>query len=110
MGTKLPQLQKLGGRLGCDHQKQLQQPQMQHPQSQNDQKSQNFQRSRSQTFDVADRHLSQLKLCREWEEEMERTNNKYGLSCFSDSELNSESDEGEEYTYEHNYETLPLNC
>ena len=37
---------------------------------------------------------------------MECFNNKYGLDCFSDSELNSESDEGGEYRYEHNYETL----
>ena len=37
---------------------------------------------------------------------MERLNNKYGLDHFSDSELNSESDKGEEYKYEHNYETL----
>ena len=37
---------------------------------------------------------------------MERLNDKYSLDCFSDSELNSESDEGEEYRYEHNYETL----
>ena len=28
------------------------------------------------------------------------------LDCFSESELDSESDEGEEYKYEHNYETL----
>ena len=33
---------------------------------------------------------------------MERLSNKYGLDCFSDSELNSESDEGEEHRYEHN--------
>ena len=92
-----------------DHQKQIQQPQqpqMQYPQSENYQKLQNFQRSRSQTFDAPDRHSSQLKLCREWEEEMERLNNKYGLDCFSDSELDSESDEGGEYRYEHNYEPL----
>ena len=91
-----------------DHQKQfqLQQPQMQCPHTQNYKKCQNFQRSRSQTFDVPDRHSSQLKLCSEWEEEMERLNNKYGLNCFSDSELNSESDEGEKYRCEHNYETL----
>ena len=38
---------------------------------------------------------------------MERLNNKYGLNCFSDSELDSKSDKGEEYRYEHNYETLP---
>ena len=28
------------------------------------------------------------------------------LDYFSDSELNSESDEGEQYKYEHGYETL----
>ena len=77
---------------------------MQHPQTQYYQKPQNFQRPRSQTFDIPDRHSSQLKLHREWEEEMERLNNKYGLDCFSESEPNSESDEGEEYRYEHNYE------
>ena len=41
-----------------------------------------------------------------WEAEMERLNNKYNLDCFSDSELDSESDKGEEYRYEHVYETL----
>ena len=41
-----------------------------------------------------------------WEAEMERLNEKYNLDCFSDSELDSESDEGEEYHYEHGYETL----
>ena len=41
-----------------------------------------------------------------WEVEMERLNDKYNLDCFSDSELDSESDEGEEYRCEHGYETL----
>ena len=41
-----------------------------------------------------------------WEAEMERLNNKYNLDCFSDSELDSESDKGEEYQYKHGYETL----
>ena len=41
-----------------------------------------------------------------WEVEMERLNDKYNLDCFSDSELDSKSDEGEEYHYEHGYETL----
>ena len=31
---------------------------------------------------------------------MERLNTKYNLDCFSDSELNSESDEGEQYKYD----------
>ena len=43
-----------------------------------------------------------------WEAEMERLNSKYSLNCFSDSELDSESDEGEQYCYEHGYETLIL--
>ena len=30
----------------------------------------------------------------------------HNLDCFSDSELNSESDKGEQYKYEHGYETL----
>ena len=30
----------------------------------------------------------------QWEAEMERLNSKYNLDCFSDSELDSESDEG----------------
>ena len=41
-----------------------------------------------------------------WEVEMERLNEKYNLDCFSDSELDSKSDEGEEYHYKHGYETL----
>ena len=32
---------------------------------------------------------------------MERLNKKYNLDCYSDLELDSESDEGEEYNYEH---------
>ena len=37
---------------------------------------------------------------------MERHNNKYGLDYFFDSELDSESDEGEEYRYKLKYEML----
>ena len=40
---------------------------------------------------------------------MERLNAKYNLDCFSESELDSELDEGEEYKYEHGYETLISN-
>ena len=46
------------------------------------------------------------KTRQQWEAEMERLNNKYNLDCFSNSELDSESDEGEEYQYEHGYKTL----
>ena len=37
---------------------------------------------------------------------MERLNSKYNLDCFSDSELDSEYDEWEQYQYEQGYETL----
>ena len=49
--------------------------------------------------------LSLNKTRQLWEAEMERLNSKYNLDCFSDSELDSESDEGEQYQYEHGYET-----
>ena len=42
----------------------------------------------------------------QWEVEMERLNEKYNLDCFSDSELDSDSDDKEQYHYEHGYETL----
>ena len=46
------------------------------------------------------------KAKQQWEEEMERLNSKYNLNCYSDSELDSESHEGEQYHYEHGYEAL----
>ena len=39
--------------------------------------------------------LNMTKTGQQWEEEMERLNTKYNLDCFSDSEHDSESDEGE---------------
>ena len=42
---------------------------------------------------------------KQWEAEMERLNSKYNLDCFSNSELDSESDKGEQYQHEHGYET-----
>ena len=54
---------------------------MQHPQLQN------IQCSWSQTFHVPDRYSDQLRLCREWEGKMEKLNDKYGVNCFSNSEL-----------------------
>ena len=51
-------------------------------------------------------NLSTTKAKQQLEAEMERPNSKYNLDCFSDSELDSESDEGEQYRYEHGYETL----
>ena len=46
------------------------------------------------------------KAKQQWEAEMERLNSKYNLDCFSDSELDSESDEEEQYHYKHGYETV----
>ena len=97
-----------------DHQTQLQmQPQPQQkiqmtqgqcPQTLSYQKPQSFQKFDWRTPN--DWYPSQLKLCKQWEEEMERLNAKYNLDCSSESELHSESDEGEQYKYEHGYETL----
>ena len=50
--------------------------------------------------------LSLSKTKQQWEVEMERLNSKYNLDCFSDSKLDSESDEGEQYEYKHGYKTL----
>ena len=116
MGTEMPICKNIEEDWDGDHQKQFkqsspqpQQPQtqgLQCPQTQNYQKPQNIQCSQSQTFDVPNRYSNKLKLHREWEEKMERLNNKYCLNCFSDSELDFKSDEGEEYRYEHKYEML----
>ena len=57
-------------------------------------------------FDVPGKYSKQIRLHREWEEKMERLNEKYSPDCFSTSRLDSESDEGEDYRYEHKYETL----
>ena len=50
--------------------------------------------------------LSMTKTKQQWEQEMERSNDKYNLDCFSNSELNSESGKDEQYQYQHGYETL----
>ena len=51
-------------------------------------------------------NLNMTKAKQQWEAKMERLNSKYNLDCFLDSELVPESDEGEQYCYEHGYETL----
>ena len=53
-----------------------------------------------------DKYPNKTRAKQQWEEEMERLNEKYNLDCFSSSELDSELDEGEQYHYEHGYETL----
>ena len=74
--------------------------------TQNCQVPQNFQCTWMQLFNVLDRYVEQIHFRREWEEKMEKLNEKYGLDYFSDSELDPQSNEGENYRYEHNYETL----
>ena len=65
----------------------------------NYQKPQNTQKSTQEA--LPGKYPSQAK--KQWEAEMERLNSKYNLDCISDSELDSESDEGEQYQYEHGY-------
>ena len=76
------------------------------PQTQDYQVPQNFQCTQTQPFDIPHRYVEQICLRREWEKMMEKLNEKYGLDYFSDSDLDSKSYEGENYKYEHKYETL----
>ena len=84
----------------------------QHPQTLSYQKPQTLSYQKPQSFQKLDWKTpdgqcpSQLKLCKQWEEEMERLNAKYSLDCFSESENDSESDEGEGYKYDHGCEAL----
>ena len=112
MGTKLSLLQKAGKgrRLGWQSPETTvkentasardSDAQARHPQTLNYQRPQNSQKANQ------DQYPSQSKIDKQWEAEMERLSAKYNLDCFSDSELDSESDEGEQYKYEHGYETL----
>ena len=82
----------------------IQSPQARCPQTLIYQKHQNSQKLNQET--QIDRYLSQTKIHKQWEAEMDRLNTKYNLDCFSDSKLDLESDEGEQYKYQHGYETL----
>ena len=68
------------------------------PQPQNLQQLQNFQHSQSQSFDIPNHYVEQVHERKEWEEKMERLNDKYGLDYYTSSE--SESDWEEEPKYE----------
>ena len=61
---------------------------------------------RPKNLNLTDRYPSQTKIKQQCEAERERRHSKYNLDCFSDSDLNSESDKEEQYRYEHGYETL----
>ena len=82
----------------------MERPQTRCPQTLNYKKPQSSQKPNQET--QIDKYLSQTKIHQQWEAEMDRLNTKYNLNCFSDSKLDLESDEGEEYKYEHGYETL----
>ena len=66
--------------------------------------SPNIPRPQAKRPDTLNLNLTKTK--QQWEAEMGRLNSKYILDCFSESELDSESDEGEQYQYKHGYETL----
>ena len=74
------------------------------PQTPNHQNPPNPQKSNQET--QINKYPSQTKIHEQCEAEMERLNTKCNLDCFSDSELDLESVEGEEYQYEHGYEML----
>ena len=80
MGTKLPYLQKCRGWLGWWWPKTVPTAATTQDAVPPDPKLPEAQKS--QTFDFPDRHSSQLKLHREWQEGIERLNNKYDLNCF----------------------------
>ena len=68
----------------------------------------NYQKPQSAQRSTLETQLGkyQIQTKKQWEVEMEELNSKYNLDCFSNSKLDSESDEGEQYQYEHGYETL----
>ena len=75
-------------------------------QSMNQTTSQDPQPTQTESFDVPEKYMEQIHLRREWGKKMERLNKMYNLDCFLSSELDSESDEGEDYRFQHHYETL----
>ena len=115
MGTKLSLLQKSGkGRLGWQAPKPTstegttpaRSTKTPSKTSSNPELSEAQSSQKSNQETQIDKYQSQTKICKQWEAEMESLNTKYNLDCFSDSELDLESDEGEQYKYEHGYETL----
>ena len=93
-------------KISCKHSpnRRFRCPKQSSPQTLSYQRPQNFQKFKQETSDG--QYPSQSKICKQWEAEMERLNVKYNLDCFPDSKLDSESDEGEQYKYEHGYEML----
>ena len=109
MGTKLSLLQKAGrGRLGWQPPKPNSKGSTPARSTKNPSKmslvtklseAQVAQKSTQET--LLEKYPSQTKSHKLWEAEMERQNSIYNLDCFSNLELDSESDEGEQYQYDH---------
>ena len=64
--------------------------------------------TQTKSFNVPDKYVEQIPLRRECEKKMERLTEEYNLNCFLSSQLDSESDEGEDYKFQHQYETSDL--
>ena len=68
---------------------------------------QNFQgpqlQNSQQSFDIPGRYAKQIRLQKEWEEKIKRLNEKYNFDYYSNSELDSDSDQGLDYRYDHKY-------
>ena len=88
------------------HQNQLQQKTLPQPKVQRPQARCPLHLQKPDQEAPIDMYPSQTKIHQQWKAEMERLNAKYNLDCFSDSELDSESNKEEQYHYEHGYETL----
>ena len=101
-GQDCPFCKKVKEEWSGNHQDKFQQKNMQ----QKPTIPQTSQPTQAQPFNISDRYMEQIHLRKEWEKKMERLNEKYNLNCFSSSELDSESDEGENYRFQHHYETL----
>ena len=76
---------KIQQRLKASPQSKLQKPQARQP----------------KTLSLNDKYPSKTRAKQQWEEKMERRNKLYDLDCFSSPELDLESDEGQQYHYEH---------
>ena len=97
MGTRLPFLQESGqGRLGWQTSKSATAENITEPKVKRSQARCPLNLQKPDQEVPIDKFPSQTKICQQWEAEMERLNTKYNLDCFSDSELDSESD-GEQY-------------
>ena len=77
---------------------------MQQPQPQNVQCPQPQNKQNSQSFDVPNRYAEQIKLRKEFEERIERLNEKYNLDYYSSSELDTNSEP--DCRYEYKYKTV----